>query len=193
MGNIDNLIFDLDGTLTEFNLPFDKIRDRLRIKERFVLESILKSSPKERERKFEVLKRFEIDAAKNSKLIPGVKEIIEFIESKNIKKGVVTRNCKESVEIFSRKFRIDFDYIISRERVTPKPSPLPVVLAILLAKSRPENSLVVGDFKFDLISGKLAGVKTVLLKTEKNSEMIDEFIPLADYVIEDIRELKRLI
>jgi|Deesub1362B_J571_1020462.scaffolds.fasta_scaffold00165_11 HAD superfamily hydrolase (TIGR01509 family) len=192
-GRVENVIFDLDGTLTQFNLPFDRIREVLEIRERFVLESILKSPLEERKRKFEILKKFEIESAKNSKLNEGVKELMVFLDNSGIKKGIVTRNCRESAEIFAekfkRKFRIEFDYIISRESTLPKPSPLPMILALVKSKSTPDTSITVGDFKFDLISGKLAGIRTVLLETEKNKDIIHEFYDLSDIRIKNLREL----
>ncbi|RLI84304.1 HAD family hydrolase [Archaeoglobales archaeon] len=190
---VENVIFDLDGTLTELNLPFDEIRKALNIKGRFILETILESSGKERENMFEVLKKFEIEAAKDSKLNEGALELIEFLEKEGIKKGVVTRNCLESVLIFSKKFGIDFDYIVSREAAPPKPSPLPMIRAIISAKSTPDKSISIGDFKFDLLSGKLAGIKTVLLITERNRSMISEFISLADHTVTDLRGLIRIL
>ncbi|AGK61120.1 haloacid dehalogenase superfamily, subfamily IA, variant 3 with third motif having DD or ED/haloacid dehalogenase superfamily, subfamily IA, variant 1 with third motif having Dx(3-4)D or Dx(3-4)E [Archaeoglobus sulfaticallidus PM70-1] len=190
---IRNIAFDLDGTLTYFNLPFDRIRKEIGIKEGFVLENIMSLNYEERMKKLEVLKRYEIDSVKNARLMDGVLEIIEFIESKNIKKGIVTRNCKESAEIFSKKFGIDFDYIISREEVTPKPSPLPVILSMIKTNSRPDETMMVGDFKFDLLAGKLAGVKTVLLRTEKNADFIDGMIHLADHIISSLTEIKKLV
>ncbi|MBO8181376.1 MAG: HAD family hydrolase [Archaeoglobus sp.] len=190
---IDNVIFDMDGTLTHLNLPFDEIRRALEIRERFILESILKYKGKKRDEKTEMLKKFEIEAAKTAKLNDGVLELIEFLENEGIRKGVVTRNCLESVRIFSRRFGIDFDYIVSRESTLPKPSPLPTVRAIVEAKSTPERSISVGDFKFDLISGKLAGVKTVLLITERNKPMIPDFINLADHTITNLKQLREIL
>jgi HAD superfamily hydrolase (TIGR01549 family) len=190
---IDNVIFDMDGTLTHMNLPFDEIRKALNVKERFILESILKLERGERERKMEILKEFEIVAAETAELNDGVVEIIEFLEGEGIKKGVVTRNCFESVRIFSRRFGISFDYIVSREFTTPKPSPLPMIRAILEARTTPDRSISVGDFKFDLISGKLARTKTVLLITERNRPMLSEFIKFADHAITNLKQLQELL
>ena len=190
---VDNVIFDMDGTLTYLNLPFDDIRKALGIKERFILEAILKCKREERERKFEILKRFEIEAAESAELNDGVLEILDFIEENGLKKGVVTRNCFESVKIFSKRFGIEFDYVVSREVALPKPSPLPMVRAIIEAKSRPEKSISVGDFKFDLIAGKLARTKTVLLITERNEPMISEFVDLADHTITNLKQLKEIL
>jgi|Deesub1362A_J573_1020465.scaffolds.fasta_scaffold00360_19 HAD superfamily hydrolase (TIGR01509 family) len=190
---IDNVIFDMDGTLTELNLPFDEIRMALGIKEGFILENLMRLDPEEREEKMNILKVFEIDAAKKAKLAPNTKELFEHLSERSIKKGIVTRNCIESAQIFSKKFDLRFDYFVSRESVPPKPSPLPVLKAILLANSRPENSIMVGDFKFDLIAGKLAGVRTILVKTEKNSHLIEEMKKYADHIVDDLLQIDRLI
>ncbi len=190
---IDNVIFDMDGTLTHLNLPFDEIRKALEIKERFILEAILNSNKEERQKKFEILKRFEIEAARKSRLSDGVFELMEFLDDNGIKKGIVTRNCLESVLIFTEKFDIEFDYIVSREVAPPKPSPLAMIRAIIEAKSRPDRSISIGDFKFDILSGKLARTRTVLLITERNKTMISEFAGLADHTITDLRQIIKII
>lgn len=189
----DTFIFDMDGTLVELNLPFDKIRKSLDIHGKFILESIMQLDEAEREKKLEILKQFEIEAAKRTNLMPYAKDVLEKIDSLGLKKGIVTRNCRESVEIIANRFGLDFDFIITREDAEPKPSPTPILLALKMAKSKPEKSITIGDFKFDLMAGKAAGTKTALILTERNRIMAKDFLHLADYVIESLIELRRFL
>jgi len=191
--DFDTFIFDMDGTLVELNLPFDEIRKSLDIRGKFILESIMQLDEDEREKKFEILKQFEIEAAKRTNLMPYAKDVLEKIDSLGLKKGIVTRNCRESVEIIANRFGLDFDFIITREDAEPKPSPRPILLALRMAKSRPERSITIGDFKFDLMAGKAAGTKTALILTERNRIMAKDFLHLADYVIESLIELRRFL
>ena len=186
-------IFDLDGTIVELNLPFDEIREAIGIKDRFILESIEKMDAKKREQALETLEEFEIEAAKKTKLVDGVREVFEIIESRDLKKGIVTRNCKRSVDIIVNKFGFNFDFAITREDAKPKPSPEPIKLALKITDTDARGALTIGDFKFDLIAGKLAGTKTALVLNQKNREIAKEFLHLADYVFEDFRELKKLL
>jgi HAD superfamily hydrolase (TIGR01549 family) len=182
----------MDGTLVELNLPFDEIRRILNIKG-FILESILQLDGEEREEKFNVLRKFEIEASMNARLMSNAKEILEKIGEAGLKKGVVTRNCRKSVEIVTNRFGLDFDFVVTREDSEPKPSPIPILKALKMAKSKPEKSLTIGDFKFDLIAGKAAGTRTALLLTKRNREMAKDFVHLADYIIENLIELEKFI
>ncbi len=189
----ETFIFDMDGTLVELNLPFDEIRKTLDIRGRFILESIMHLDEDERQKKFEILKQFEIEAAKRTRLMPHAKDILDKIDSLGLKKGIVTRNCRESVEIIAERFGLDFDFIITREDAEPKPSPAPVLMALKMANSRPEKSITIGDFKFDLMAGKAAGTKTALLLTERNRIMAKDFLHLADYVLRSLIELEKFL
>ncbi len=186
---LDTFIFDLDGTLIELNLDFEEIRRALGIKNKYILESILKFKDEERRRKLEVLKEFEIRAALNAKLTPHAKEVLDMLEELGLKKGVVTRNCRESVEIVMERFGLNFDFVITREDAKPKPSPEPILLALKMAKSKPERAVVVGDYVFDLIAGRKAGTKTALLLNGRNRE----FAKMADFVLRSLKEIENLI
>ncbi len=186
---LDTFIFDLDGTLIELNLDFEEIRRALGIKERYILESILKLEGEERRRKLEILKEFEIRAASNAKLTPHAKEVLDKLEELGLKKGVVTRNCRESVEIVVERFGLKFDFVITREDAKPKPSPEPILLALKLAKSEPERAVVIGDYVFDIMAGKRAGTKTALLLNGRNRE----FARMADFVFRSLKDVEDLI
>ncbi len=186
---LDTFIFDLDGTLIELNLDFEEIRRTLGIKDRYILESILRFKDEERRRKLEVLKEFEIRAASNAKLTPHAKEVLDMLEELGLKKGVVTRNCRESVEIVVERFGLNFDFVITREDAKPKPSPEPILLALKMVKSKPERAVVIGDYVFDLIAGRKAGTKTALLLNGRNRE----FAKMADFVLRSLKEIENLI
>ncbi len=187
--SLDTFIFDLDGTLIELNLDFEEIRRALGIKDKYILESILKLEGEERSRKLEILKEFEIRAASNAKLTPHAKEVLEKLEELGLKKGIVTRNCRESVEIVVERFGLNFDFVITREDAKPKPSPEPILLALKLAKSEPERGIVIGDYVFDIIAGKRAGTKTALLLNGRNRE----FAKMADFVLRSLKDVENLI
>jgi len=191
MDKFRNFFFDLDGTLVEFNIDFQKIREVLNIKGKYILESLKEDG--ERERKNEILKEFEIKAAKKAKLEPFAKEIIDELNMKNCKKGIVTRNCKESAEIIVNRFKLDVDFIISREDTEPKPSPAPLFRALELTNGLPSNSAIIGDYKFDLLSGRAAGIKSILVITEQNKEVAYDFVHLADYVVSGLDEIRMFI
>ncbi len=187
--SLDTFIFDLDGTLIELNLDFDEIRRTVGVRDRYILEAILRLDEDERREKLEILKDFEIRAASTAKLMPYAKEVLRLLDDLGLKKGIVTRNCRESVEIVINRFGLDVDFVITREDAKPKPSPEPILLALKLARSKPDTAVVIGDYKFDLIAGRKAGTKTALLLNERNRE----FINLADYVLKSLKEIEKLL
>jgi len=92
------------------------------------------------------------------------------------------------VRIVLEKFDLKFDVIITREDAPPKPSREPIILACKRLRLSPEEVVLVGDYKFDIIAGKNAGVKTILLKDRDSS-----FCELADVVISSLKEIKDII
>ncbi|MEM1578839.1 MAG: HAD family hydrolase [Archaeoglobaceae archaeon] len=184
------IAFDLDGTLVEFNIPFELIREKLGIKERFILEAILEEkSEKRRAEMLKILEEFELRSAENAKLAFYAAELLNFLCKSGIIYGVVTRNSRKSVDVIARKFSLKFDFIISREDAKPKPSDEPIRILIEKFGVKNDEILVVGDFLFDLLAGKKAGAKTALMVHERNKVMLESFKPYADYVFHSLKEL----
>ncbi|MDI9642917.1 MAG: HAD family hydrolase [Archaeoglobaceae archaeon] len=184
------IAFDLDGTLVEFNIPFEEIRAVLGIGDRFVLESILSEKDESRKREMlRVLEKYELESAKNARLAFYAKELLQFLREKRIPHGIITRNSKKSVEMISKKFGLEFDFVVTREDANPKPSPEPINLVLRRFAVQPSYALFVGDFLFDLLSGKNAGVKTALIVHERNKNMVESFKIYADYIFSSLKEL----
>ncbi|MEM4503794.1 MAG: HAD family hydrolase, partial [Archaeoglobaceae archaeon] len=147
------IAFDLDGTLVEFNIPFDLIRERLGIKQRFILETILEEKDENKKAEMlRVLEEFELRSAEKAKLAFYAKELLDFLKRSGIIYGIVTRNSKKSVDVIAKKFSLHFDFVISREDAKPKPSDEPIRILIEKFGVKGEEVLVVGDFLFDLIA-----------------------------------------
>ncbi len=187
------IAFDLDGTLIELNIPFDEIRDRLGIKDRFILEAIMAEEDVERrEEMMKVLEDYEIKSAVSAKPAFYAKELLERLDGKAVR-GVVTRNSRRSVEIVAKRLGFKLDFIIGREDAPPKPSPEPLKFVLRSFDVEPSRALMVGDFLFDMLSGKQAGMKTALIITERNREMAKSFIQYADYVFVSLKELAEFL
>jgi phosphoglycolate phosphatase-like HAD superfamily hydrolase len=52
---------------------------------------------------------------------------------------------------------------------------------------------MVGDYTFDMLAGKRAGVKTALILNGKNHRVYRDHAHLIDFVLKSLRDLKRLI
>lgn len=184
------VIFDLDGTLTQPYLDFDQIRSEIGDIDGPILEAMEQMPPPQQRKALEILHRHEQEAAENSRLNPGANEIHNWLHSRNIPIGLVTRNQRSSVEYVCKAHNLDFDSIVTREDGPAKPDAFPVLRACELMGVLPKETLVVGDYLFDLISARRAGAHPVLLSTNKNHT---DFSHEADYVISSLNELPDII
>jgi len=187
---IRGIIFDLDGVVVSSPLDLQKIKKKIGLdSDEPLLESIEKiRDPERKKRAHQILKKEEKKAASLSILKRNVLSLFDFLERKEIEKALVTRNNEEAVRIILEKFDLKFDVIITRENAPPKPSGEPIILACKRLKLSLEEVVLVGDYKFDIIAGKNAGVKTILLKNRNSS-----FCELADVVISSLKEIKDII
>ncbi len=183
------IIFDMDGTLTKPNVDFAAIEREIGAKVGFIIDYAERSTPEERKRALDILERYEAQAAMESELNEGVVEMLEFISKKQLKKALLTRNSRKSVETVLRKHKLHFEFIVSREDTKPKPAPDPIFLLSKKMNIHTDHLLMVGDYKYDILCGKAAGTKTVLLRYKEYIET--EVIP--DFEINSIREIIDLI
>lgn len=182
------IIFDQDGTLTVPTLDFDKIRSDMGIESGPILEAMERMSPAERRRADQILHEHELEAARNYKLNAGVEQVFAFIKQKRLHTALLTRNQLMMVEMLRELHPfLEFETIITREDEGPtKPDPYPVYKICNVLGISPLETLVVGDFHFDLLTGKNAGAKTVLITTAKNWRSYSHD---ADYIIHEMSEL----
>ncbi len=179
------VVFDLDGTLTVNNLDFGEIRREIGLTQPTpILEYMESVSLPERARIRDILERHERRAAETAELNDGAREVLAFIERQGLKSALLTRNSRESVDTVARRHGLRFDVVIARDDAEPKPSPQPVRLIAQRLGLAPDRLLVVGDYKFDIMSGQAAGSATALLC---RADPPPDVRP--DYVIRSLREL----
>ncbi|OQZ02440.1 MAG: hypothetical protein B6D34_11210 [Candidatus Brocadia sp. UTAMX1] len=179
------IIFDMDGTLTKPNVDFAALEREIGAKVGFIIDYAERSSPEERKRALDILERYEAQAAMESELNEGVVEMLEYVSKKQLKKALLTRNSRKSVETVLRKHSLHFEFIVSREDTKPKPAPDPIFLLSKKMNIHTDHLLMVGDYKYDIMCGKAAGTKTVLLRYKEYIET--EVVP--DFEINSIREI----
>ena len=195
---IKAILFDFDGTLTEpDSLDFAAIRRAIGCPEGQPILEYMETipSPSSRKDACDILDRFEAEAAGRSRPNAGAEELIEFIRSRGLRLGIITRNSIASVrralDNFSRVTSSDFDVILSRDDAfLPKPSPEAVLEAARRLDIPPAEILVVGDFIFDIEAGYRAGARTVLLTNRRLSRRCEH---APDYTIHELAELKEII
>ncbi len=189
---IKAVIFDLDGTLTEPFFDFDAIRIEMGLPPDAgpILELMAKMTPQKRAEVEKILHYHEQRAVAESKLNPGAKETLDELRKRKIKIGVLTRNRKVNALAVAAKYGLTFDAVVDRNDGPVKPDAFGVLQLCKQFKIKPQEALVVGDYLFDLLCAKAAGAKGVLLK---NHHKADEFAPHADFVIENLAGIIKII
>lgn len=194
MGNmkIKAVIFDLDGTITQPFFDFDAIRREMGYPPEAgpILELMEKMTQQQRDEAERILLAHEEKAVAESTLNPGAKETLEELRKRNILIGILTRNKKENAVAVAKKHNLKFDAVVGREEGPVKPDAFGVLYLCKRFGIKPQESLVVGDYLFDLLCARAAKAIPVLLK---NHHKADEFAKHADFVIENIAGLLKII
>jgi HAD superfamily hydrolase (TIGR01549 family) len=182
MESVRAIIFDLDGTITEPFFDFDAIRAEMGLAKDSgpILESMVKMTPDQRKAAEKILGFHERLAVEKSQINPGVRETLNKLRSSGIKIGILTRNTKNNVYAVAEKHGLFFDAVVGREDGLVKPDAFGVRQLCRIFGVLPSQTLVVGDYLFDLVCAKAAGAIAVLLTNHKNA---DQFSQYADFTV----------
>jgi len=77
--------------------------------------------------------------------------------------AILTRNVRDAVEDFVRRFDVRVMAAFTREDGPPKPSPAGVLSLCRTFGLPPSEVWMVGDYKYDVIAGRHAGCRTALV------------------------------
>jgi phosphoglycolate phosphatase len=182
---IGGILFDMDGVVVRQRLDFLAIkREIFGDTHGFILERMGELASPERDRAEAILERHETVAAMMAEPMDGVLPFLAWMEGQGLRRGLVTRNSRKSVDVVLARLGLRFDAVVTREDAAPKPAPEPVWLACRQMGLSPAEVLFVGDFEFDMLAGRRAGVRTVLLR---NPELASS--EHADLVVDSLAEL----
>lgn len=182
------VIFDMDGTLTEPLLDFDRIRSELGLPRGVpVLEAMESFDQPRRRSAEEVLRRHELDAIHQATLADGCAELLARLDHHGVPYAILTRSIREAVELLAARFGLRFAAVHTREDGAPKPSPEGVRVLCRALGVRPAETLAVGDYKYDIIAGRRAGCRTALVRAAPPQDLADWGPP--DLVVGSLREL----
>jgi len=186
---IKAVIFDLDGTIADFNLDYMASRAEILqfLREEGFPQSIfsindnlfeilnkaeifLKNHHKEKQVEkiktsiFSIAAKYEMEAARTTSLIPGIREALKALRKMKLKLALFTVNCKNSVNHILRTFNLKryFDTVITRDDVLiVKPNPVHLKTALNALKVKPKEAIVVGDSVWDMKSARALKVFAV--------------------------------
>ncbi|AIF70066.1 bifunctional phosphatase/dolichol-phosphate glucosyltransferase [Palaeococcus pacificus DY20341] len=185
-------IFDLDGTLIGAPINFQQIKEEL--KERLLQLGISKEVVSDLTPMYEslfriaeqtgrdvdelkkVLEELEIRRIQQSFIFDGVKELLEFLKSKNIKMAIMTRNCRNGTILALEMHGIKdyFDLIVTRddlplEDIKPNDGHIKTILEHFGVP--PTKAVVIGDHGYDVIPAKKAGTLSILITSHESGRM----------------------
>jgi phosphoglycolate phosphatase len=214
------VVFDLDGTLADFNVDYRAVRADARgfLMKKGLPASILSTN----ESIFEMLKKaeiflknngkstvakeiftgvlaiaekYELEAAKETGLLPGVPGTLKTLKKMGLKIGLFTVNGEKSTNYILKRFRMAdfFDAVIPRDsvkHVKPSGEHLEAVLKTLRVK--PDEAIVVGDGTNDMGCARELGAVAVGLPTGFSSTK-NLIASGADYIITSLTDLPALI
>jgi pyrophosphatase PpaX len=214
MQKITTILFDYDGTLMDTNsiiieswqhtfkemkvreLPFEEIKKTLgeplslTMGKLFAATDIAKAT--------EIYKDFHRDAFMTDvQVFDGMGELVVTLKEKGYKLGIVTSRKAWTTTRGLEKFGLDkyFDVVITAQDTDKhKPDPEPVFMALEKLDSKAEESIIIGDTKFDVLCAKNAGIKSVLVDWTialSEEERTGEYAP--DYIIYKANELPKLL
>ncbi|MEN6577895.1 MAG: HAD family hydrolase [Phycisphaerales bacterium] len=189
---IKAVIFDLDGTLTEPYFDFDAIREEIGIGRNAgpILEAMEGMTPQQRMRAEEILHYHEEKAVAESALNPGAQDTLEGLRLRGIRIGILTRNRKCNALAVAQKHRLRFDAVVGREDGPVKPHAFGVLHLCEQFAVRPAETMLVGDYLFDLLCARAAGAIPVLIA---NHDRAPEFALHADFTVQTLHELLPIV
>jgi phosphoglycolate phosphatase len=210
--NLHAVVFDFDGTLALLNIDFKEMRGDILdlassygisedgMERLFVLEMIAEMRDRIGRRSLgqeavfsgralRLVSDRELAGAVNSRLFPGVREVLVELRRRGVKTGILTRNSLEAVMAIFPDIRDYCDAVVTRddtERVKPHPDHIRAVLRIL--NEEPARSAMVGDHPMDVAVGKEVGALSVGVLTGY-SGIADLKSAGADLILERVSDI----
>ncbi len=115
---LKGIIFDLDGTLVDSRLDFDRMREEIGILNGQPVLEFVEGLPEgyEKTRCWEILLRHEYRGANEATVIPGISELLEKLSRLKIQQGILTRNRMGPTKLALERLSLNsFSQIITRD------------------------------------------------------------------------------
>jgi len=98
-------------------------------------------------------------------LLQGIAALLQVIESKGLKWGVVTNKPRRFTQPLIKSMGLDQRaacVVSGDDAPQPKPSPATLLMACEQMNVKPENCIYIGDAERDIQAGKAAGMQTAV-------------------------------
>ncbi|XP_039127000.1 haloacid dehalogenase-like hydrolase domain-containing protein At2g33255 isoform X2 [Dioscorea cayenensis subsp. rotundata] len=207
--SLKGVVFDMDGTLTVPVIDFPAMYRTVLGEDTYaslrsaspsggidILHHIETWAPAEQQRAYEIIAHFEQQGLDRLQIMPGALELCRFLDSKKIRRGLITRNVDAAVDLFHQRFGIMFAPALSREFRPYKPDPAPLLHICSTWGVSPNEVMMIGDsLRDDVVCGRRAGAFTCLLdetgRYESPDCYTDEQKP--DFKVSSLEEVHPLL
>lgn len=184
-------IFDLDGTLTVSAHDFDHMRRELGLAPQTPILEALRAMPEEQAAPlWESLNELELYYAGKSSVMSGAGELLDLLQRRGYRLAILTRNTLPVVRKTLESCAIDHffpvDHILDRDACIPKPSPDGVQRLLEFWRADSNDTVMVGDYLYDLEAGKGAGVMTIHVDTRDDDS---DWSAVTDIRVEGLGEI----
>ncbi len=158
----------MDGTLTISAHDFEFIRRELGLPDQAPILEALHAMPAEQSAPlWQMLNELEEHFAEKSTLMHGAVELLEKLHQRGSQLAILTRNTMPVVEKTLHACGLGhffpIEHLLDRDSFTPKPSPAGIQHLLGLWQADAGNTVMVGDYLYDLQAGRKAGVTTIHL------------------------------
>ena len=159
-------IFDMDGTLTVGVHDFAMMRRELGLTDNApILETLAQMPAEQAAPLWDKVNDLENHFASLATPMPGAKELLEKLHNRGVKMGIITRNMLSAAkQTLATCELLDYfapECILDRDSCAPKPSPAGLQHLMQHWQAQAHDTVMVGDYLFDLQAGKAAGVATI--------------------------------
>jgi len=218
---VEAVIFDLDGTLANFNLDFKALRAEVRsylmrigvpasvlnVNESIFemltkTEIFIKHNGKHaltfeevRGQVMAVAEKYEMEAASTTSLMTGANGMLKELKRMNIKMGLCTTSSEKAANYILNRFKIEdfFQIVVARDKVKyVKPHTEQFEVALKALGATSQSTVIIGDSVVDMQSAKEMKAIAVGLPTGV-STMEQLMNNGANYIITSLTDLPTLI
>ena len=180
----------MDGTLTVSAHDFEHMRSELGLAPQVPILEALQAMPEaESAPLWETLNELEFFYAGKASIMRGAAELLEKLHADGRQLAILTRNTMPVVEHTLRACAIDrffpLEHILDRDACIPKPSPDGIMHLLEFWQADASDTVMVGDYLYDLEAGRGAGVATIHLDTRGDVDWSE----YTDIRVEDLGQI----
>lgn len=186
------VIFDWDGVLADTHLDFSPIRRKYFGGRTVPILEEMMCLDREVQRSItDEVRWIELAGAAKAAPVEGAFELVDLLNERQIPWSVVSRNSPDSINLAARTIGFDLPKnTFHRESGPVKPSPEALWMAADAMGVPRRNCTVVGDFVYDLLGARRAGMRAVLVERMVSSwsHWADKAFPKMTDFLEKARE-----